>query len=151
MGAQGGSEAGVLRLPTAAQTASALSTACHYPRQLQVQAGRESWHSLCVSSECLVPFLQVHELAAQGTMAALLLLSGNWFTGACHAALLAYMFQLYSSRRIYVDTTDAFRQLPQQKMQRGIILGAHLALFVLVVYRCVSRHVDCRNVQQGSN
>jgi hypothetical protein len=81
--------------------------------------------------------LQVHELVAQGTMAALLLLSGNWFTGACHAALLAYMFQLYSSRRIYVDTTDAFRQLPQQKMQRGIILGAHLALFVLVVYRCV--------------
>lgn len=80
-------------------------------------------------------------------MAALLLLLGNWFTGACHAALLAYMFQLYSSRRIYVDTTDAFRQLPQQKMQRGIILGAHLALFVLVVYRCVSRHIGCRNVQ----
>lgn len=68
-------------------------------------------------------------------MAALLLLSGNWFTGACHAALLAYMVHLYTSRRIYVDTTDAFRQLPQQKMQRGIILGAHLALFVLVVYR----------------
>lgn len=80
---------------------------------------------------------QIHELAAQGCMASLLLLSGNWFTGVCHTALLVYMLQLYSSRRMFVDTTDAFRQLPQQKMQRGILLGAHLALFVLVVYRWV--------------
>lgn len=71
-------------------------------------------------------------------MAGLLLLSGNWFSGLCHAGLLAYLVQLYSSRRIFVDTTDAFRQLPQQKMQRGILLGSHLALFVLVVYRSVS-------------
>lgn len=68
-------------------------------------------------------------------MAALLLLSGNWFTGVCHAALLAYMLHLHSSGRMHIDTTDAFRQLPQQKVQRGIMLGAHLALFVLVVYR----------------
>jgi hypothetical protein len=68
-------------------------------------------------------------------MAALLLLSGNWFTGICHAALLAYMVQLYTTKRIFVDTTDAFRQLPQQKVQRGIMLGAHLVLFVVVVYR----------------
>lgn len=71
-------------------------------------------------------------------MASLLLLSGNWFTGVCHVAVLAYMLQLYSSRLIYVDTTDAFRQLPQQKKQRFILLGAHLLLFVLVVYRFVT-------------
>lgn len=71
----------------------------------------------------------------QACMAAVLLLSGNWFTAICHASLLVYMLQLYSTRRMYVDTTDAFRQLPQQKLQRGILLGSHLALFVLVVYR----------------
>jgi hypothetical protein len=68
-------------------------------------------------------------------LAAILLLSGNWFSGACHAAVLGYMAHLYSSGRMHIDTTDAFRQLPQQKLQRGILLGAHLVLFVLVVYR----------------
>jgi hypothetical protein len=81
--------------------------------------------------------LQVHELVAQGGIAALLLLSGNWFTGVCHAALLVYMLHLYTTKRVYVDTTDAFRQLPQQKVQRGILLVGHLVLFVLVVYRWV--------------
>jgi hypothetical protein len=66
----------------------------------------------------------------------MLLLSGNWLSGAAHAALLLYMLQLHSGGRMTVDTTDAFRQLPQQKKQRGVMLGVHLALFVLVVYRC---------------
>jgi hypothetical protein len=87
--------------------------------------------------------VQVHELAVQGIMAALLLLSGNWFTGICHAALLAYMVQLYTTKRIYVDTTDAFRQLPQQKLQRGIMLGVHLVLFVVVVYRSAQAVANC--------
>lgn len=83
-------------------------------------------------------FLQIHELAVQAFIAALLLLSGNWFAGACHAGILAYLLQLYSSRRLHVDTTDAFRQLPQQKKQRFILLGSHLVLFVIVVYRLVA-------------
>jgi Tfp pilus assembly protein PilN len=79
--------------------------------------------------------LQVHEIAVQGFMAGMLLLSGNWFCAACHAAVLAYMLHLHGNRLLHVDTTDAFRQLPQQKKQRFILLGAHLLLFVLVVYR----------------
>lgn len=86
--------------------------------------------------------LQVHELAAQAAMAGLLLLSGNWLAGACHAGLLAYLLQLYSSGKLHVDTTDAFRQLPQQKKQRFILLGAHLLLFIIVVYRCVLRQLQ---------
>lgn len=77
----------------------------------------------------------MHEVVTQAFMAGMTLLSGNWFCGACHAAVLAYMLQLHSSRLLHVDTTDAFRQLPQQKKQRFILLGAHLLLFVLVVYR----------------
>eukprot|EP00878_Enallax_costatus_P006911 GHUV01007241.1.p1 GENE.GHUV01007241.1~~GHUV01007241.1.p1 ORF type:complete len:160 (+),score=24.68 GHUV01007241.1:253-732(+) len=79
----------------------------------------------------------VHELVAQGSIAGLLLLSGNWLAGACHAVLLAYLLQLYTSRKLHVDTTDAFRQLPQQKKQRFILLGAHLLLFIVVVYRLI--------------
>lgn len=82
------------------------------------------------------PTPQTHELVAHAVMAALLLLSGNWFCGACLAAVLAYMLHLHTHRLLHVDTTDAFRQLPQQKKQRFILLGAHLLLFVLVVYRC---------------
>uniref|UniRef100_A0A383VZH0 Uncharacterized protein n=1 Tax=Tetradesmus obliquus TaxID=3088 RepID=A0A383VZH0_TETOB len=78
-----------------------------------------------------------HELVAHAVMAALLLLSGNWFSGACLAAVLAYMLHLHTHRLLHVDTTDAFRQLPQQKKQRFILLGAHLLLFVLVVYRLI--------------
>ena len=92
-----------------------------------------------LQAPCVSLCVQVHELAVQGAMAALLLLSGNWFTGVLHAALLAYMVHLYSTGRMHIDTTDAFRQLPQQKVQRGILLGSHLVLFVLVVYRLVSR------------
>ncbi|KAF6254970.1 hypothetical protein COO60DRAFT_1537822 [Scenedesmus sp. NREL 46B-D3] len=79
----------------------------------------------------------VHEIAAQAFMAGMLLLSLNWFGGACHAAVLAYMLHLHGSRLLHVDTTDAFRQLPQQKKQRFILLGVHLLLFVLVVYRLI--------------
>ncbi|KAF8058833.1 L-lactate permease [Scenedesmus sp. PABB004] len=79
----------------------------------------------------------VHELAAQGALAALLVLSGNWLAGGAHAALLAYMLRLHAGRGLTVDTTDAFRQLPQQKRQRFVLLSAHLALFVLVVFRLI--------------
>eukprot|EP00775_Hariotina_reticulata_P011959 gene11959-12102_t len=79
----------------------------------------------------------VHELITQAVIAALLLLSGNWFTGVCHAAVLVYMLHLHNSRLFYVDTTDAFRQLPQQKKQRFVLLAAHLLLFIVVVYRLI--------------
>ena len=82
----------------------------------------------------------MHEIAAQAFMAGMLLLSLNWFGGACHAAVLAYMLHLHGSRLLHVDTTDAFRQLPQQKKQRFIMLGVHLLLFVLVVYRWALGH-----------
>lgn len=38
-----------------------------------------------------------------------------------------------------MDTTDAFRQLPRQKQQKLVLLGAHTALFMVVVYRCGAR------------
>eukprot|EP00882_Tetradesmus_deserticola_P023722 GHRQ01025831.1.p2 GENE.GHRQ01025831.1~~GHRQ01025831.1.p2 ORF type:complete len:128 (+),score=56.73 GHRQ01025831.1:347-730(+) len=77
----------------------------------------------------------MHEIIAQGCMAGMLLLSGNLLCGACHAAVLGYLLHLHSHRLLHVHTTDAFRQLPQQKKQRIILLAAHLLLFVVVVYR----------------
>ena len=80
---------------------------------------------------------QIPEYGVQAALTALLLLSGNWFSGLVNLALCAYLAHLWLSRAIYVDTTEAFRQLPQQKRQRFVLLGAALGLFVLAVYRLI--------------
>ena len=79
--------------------------------------------------------VQMVELVSEAICAALLLLSGKWFVGLLQLGLLVYMSKLYASRKLFVDTTDAFRQLPEQKKQRFIFLGVHLTLFIVVVYR----------------
>jgi H+/gluconate symporter-like permease len=80
---------------------------------------------------------QIPEYGAQAALTALLLLSGNWLSGLVNLAACAYLAHLWLARAIYVDTTEAFRQLPQQKRQRFILLGAALLLFVLAVYRLI--------------
>lgn len=79
----------------------------------------------------------------QGALALTLLLSGKWLAGLGHLALLAYMVHLWAGNKVYIDTTDAFRQLPALKTQRLAMLAAHTALFMLIVYRCVGLCVDC--------
>lgn len=98
---------------------------------------------------CVGVCLQMHELVAQALLAGMLLLSGNWLTGACHTAILGYFLHLYTSKRLQVDTTEAFRQLPQQKKQRFALLGSHLLLFVMVVYRWVYS-TTCTTVSTGN-
>ena len=79
---------------------------------------------------------QAVEYGVQAVLALLLLLSGNWLCGAAHLGLLFYMVHLWAGNKVYVDTTDVFRQLPAQKHQRLVLLAAHVVLFMLVVYRC---------------
>jgi hypothetical protein len=79
----------------------------------------------------------------QGALALTLLLSGKWLAGLGHLALLAYMVHLWAGNKVYIDTTDAFRQLPALKTQRLAMLAAHTALFMLIVYRCVGLCVSC--------
>lgn len=90
------------------------------------------------------------EYGVQGTLALTLLLSGNWFSGFCHLAILGYMVHLWAGGKVYVDTTDAFRQLPQQKRQRLVQLGAHTVLFMLVVYRSVECGIGSGAVAAGA-
>lgn len=78
---------------------------------------------------------QVPEYAATGLSTALLLFSGNFFSGACQLAMLAFLIHLYIQRKVYVDSMDAFRQLPGHKQQRIVLLVGSLALFVLIMYR----------------
>jgi hypothetical protein len=87
------------------------------------------------------PRPQALEYGVQAGLALLLILSGNWLTGACHLALLGYMVHLWAGNKVFVDVTDVFRQLPDQKQQRLVQLGAHTALFMFVVYRCVAAAV----------
>ncbi|GBF93642.1 hypothetical protein Rsub_06745 [Raphidocelis subcapitata] len=89
------------------------------------------------------------EYAVQGALALSLLLSGNWFTGAAHLAVLGYMVHLWAGNKVYVDATDAFRQLPEQKRQRLVQLGAHTALFMVVVYRLIETAVHTLMTPEG--
>jgi len=117
-------------------SSKATTAACKCTAELSV---REHWPAYMTTVFILSFFgigvIQVHELITQAVIAALLLVSRNWFTGICHAAVLVYMLHLHNNRHFYVDTTDAFRQLPQQKKQRFVLLAAHLLLFIVVVYR----------------
>jgi hypothetical protein len=81
------------------------------------------------------PRTQGLEYGAQAALALMLVLSGNWFAGACHLAILGYMVHLWAGNKVYVDATDVFRQLPDQKRQKLALLGGHTVLFMLVVYR----------------
>jgi len=76
------------------------------------------------------------EYAVQAALSLTLLLSGNWFCGAADLAVLGYMVHLWAGNRVLLDVTDVFRQLPAQKRQKLVLLGAHTALFMLVIYRC---------------
>jgi hypothetical protein len=79
----------------------------------------------------------------EGSATALYLLGGKWVIGALQLGLLAYMVHLWTSKTIKIDTTDAFRQLPQQKKQRCALLIAHLILFGTVLCRWVGALADC--------
>lgn len=45
---------------------------------------------------------------------------------------------LFMRRQVYIDATDAFKQLKPQKLRRGIIFGVYCFSFVLVTYRWVN-------------
>lgn len=76
------------------------------------------------------------EYGVQGVLALSLILSGKWLCGGAHLALLGYMVHLWAGNKVFVHTTDVFRQLPQQKRQRLVMLAAHTVLFMIIVYRC---------------
>lgn len=89
------------------------------------------------------------EYAVQGALTLALLLSGNWFVGAAHVALLGYMVHLWAGNLVYVDTTEAFRQLPRQKRQKLVLLGTHTALFMVVVYRLIEAAIHSLLTPEG--
>lgn len=43
---------------------------------------------------------------------------------------------LFAKKQVYIDATDAFKQLKVQKFRRGIIFGCYCVSFVIVVFRC---------------
>lgn len=77
----------------------------------------------------------------QALLALTLTLARKWLAAAAHLTLLAYMAHLWAAGAVRVAPTDAFRQLPRQKRQRLLQLGAHTALFMLVVYRLIEAAV----------
>lgn len=100
---------------------------------------------LCSRLNCYVGL----EYGVQAVLTLTLLLSGKWLTGIVNLAVLGYMVHLWAGGKVYVDTTDAFRQLPQQKRQKLVQLGAHTALFMLIVYRLIESAVHTLLTPEG--
>lgn len=42
---------------------------------------------------------------------------------------------MFLKKQVYIDATDAFRQLKSQKFRKGVVFGLYAFSFVLIVYR----------------
>jgi hypothetical protein len=80
----------------------------------------------------------VAEVVAQAVLTLFLLLSKHYALAALHVAFDLYLGHLLMEKRLSVDATDAFKQLPAQKRQRTIQLAFHVLSFMIVVYKWVA-------------
>jgi len=77
---------------------------------------------------------QIPEVAGQLVLTGTLLLCGKWVVGLLHVGMSVYLLRLWLSKRIFLEPTDAFKQLPKQKSIRFVAVGFYLASFVFFVY-----------------
>lgn len=89
------------------------------------------------------------EYAGQFILTAVLVSGGKWFCAALHIGLTAYMITLFAKKQVYIDATDAFKQLKVQKFRRGIIFGCYCVSFVIVVFRLVETIVHQMLTEEG--
>uniref|UniRef100_A0A7S0WIB6 Uncharacterized protein n=1 Tax=Chlamydomonas leiostraca TaxID=1034604 RepID=A0A7S0WIB6_9CHLO len=91
----------------------------------------------------------IAEYAGQFIMTAALIAGGKWFCAALHIAVSAYMITLFVKKQVYIDATDAFKQLKGQKFRRGVIFGCYCFSFVMVVFRLVETIVHQMLTPEG--
>lgn len=80
-------------------------------------------------------FLQLREYVTQASMTGLLLLSGNWFAGLCHAVFSAFNALTYLRGKFMLDVTEVFSAINREKNVRFAKLCFLLLSFVLIIYR----------------
>ena len=80
--------------------------------------------------------MQLREYATQGSISALLLLSGNWFAGICHACYSAFNARTFLRGKYMLDVTEIFQAINREKNVRFAKLVFLLLSFVLIIYRC---------------
>ena len=71
-------------------------------------------------------------------LTAVLVLGQKWFSAAVHAAVLAYLVQLYVKKQVFMEAADAFRQLGKLKQWRFTVFVVYCLSFVFVTYRWAS-------------
>ncbi|KAJ9524065.1 cornichon protein-domain-containing protein [Haematococcus lacustris] len=89
------------------------------------------------------------EYSAQFVVAAILVGTAKWVAGGLHVAITAYMVHLYLKGHVYIDATDAFRQLKQQKFRRGLLFGAYCLSFVFLTYRLIETAIHTTLTPEG--
>lgn len=70
-----------------------------------------------------------------------LLMSGKWLLGGLHVLMSAYIMKLLVDKKLHVDPTEAFKQLPDLKRYRWVALGFHLLSFIFVIYRLIESSI----------
>ncbi len=85
-------------------------------------------------------------MVAQAVLSLFLLLSKHYMLAALHVAFDMYLGHLLMEKRLSVDATDAFKQLPAQKRQRTIQLAFHVLSFMVVVYKWGAALGLCRQL-----
>ena len=64
-----------------------------------------------------------------------LFLSGHYALALLHVVFDMYLGHLLVEKRLTVDATDAFKQLPAQKRQRTIHITFCTLSFIVVLYK----------------
>lgn len=82
----------------------------------------------------------VAEYAAQFVLTAALLGTGKWFVGGLQLIVLVIMIHYYMKKQVYIDATDAFKQLKPQKTRRTVLFGVYCFTFVFITYRLAGLH-----------
>lgn len=74
----------------------------------------------------------------QATLAAMMLLTGNWILATLHTSVTIFHFRQFMLKKHLADVTEIFRQLKQLKNQVLVKLAIYLLAFVVVIYRWAS-------------
>mmetsp|Transcript_11455 Transcript_11455/g.36202 ORF Transcript_11455/g.36202 Transcript_11455/m.36202 type:complete len:187 (-) Transcript_11455:176-736(-) len=84
----------------------------------------------------------VPEYVAQALLTVIMIGSGHWLFTLVNLGVAAYhVHKVFVRKDFLVDVTEIFNQLPVQKKERLIKLGAYLVCFVYIIYRLVEAAV----------
>lgn len=81
--------------------------------------------------------LIIPEFLVQGALCILLILTWHWVPLLLMAPITYFHLRLFMDRKHYIDVTEIFRVLGEEKKYRMIKLVMYFCIFIIVIYKLV--------------